>query len=112
MQAAGAVGMSVRTAQRWLAKYRATGLPGLVRLARSDTGRRKVADDAVGLIEGMALRKPQAVGGRHLSEGLRRGTGARIKSTVVWQCVLNRPSSGSSDGHAGARRAGGIPRPL
>ena len=59
MQAAGAVGVSVRTTQRWLAKYRATGLPGLARPVRSDSGRRKVTDVAVGLIEGMALRKPQ-----------------------------------------------------
>jgi putative transposase len=58
-QAATDAGVAVRTAQRWLAKYRASGLSGLARSARSDTGRRKLAAEVVGLIEGMALRKPQ-----------------------------------------------------
>jgi putative transposase len=59
MQAAADAGVGLRTAQRWLAKYRASGLSGLARPARSDTGRRKIAPEAVGLIEGLALRKPQ-----------------------------------------------------
>ena len=58
-QAASDAGVAVRTAQRWLAHYRATGLPGLARAARSDSRRRKLAAEVVELIEGLALRKPQ-----------------------------------------------------
>lgn len=58
-QAASDAGVAVRTAQRWLANYRATGLPGLARAARSDSSRRKLAAEVVELIEGLALRKPQ-----------------------------------------------------
>jgi len=45
--------------QRWLARYRATGLAGLVRAQRSDTGHRKLPAALVDVIEGMALRKPR-----------------------------------------------------
>lgn len=58
-QAATDAGVAVRTAHRWLANYRASGLSGLARSARSDTGQRKLAAEVVGLIEGIALRKPQ-----------------------------------------------------
>jgi putative transposase len=58
-QAASDAGVAVRTARRWLAKYRAKGMLGLARSARSDTGQRKLAVEVVGLIEGLALRKPQ-----------------------------------------------------
>jgi putative transposase len=57
--AASDAGVAVRTARRWLAKYRAMGLPGLARPARSGTGQRKLAAEVVGLVEGLALRKPQ-----------------------------------------------------
>ena len=52
-------GIALRTAKRWLARYRARGLAGLVRTARSDAGHRKLIPKLIGLIEGMALRKPQ-----------------------------------------------------
>ena len=42
-RAAAGAGVSIRTAQRWLARYRANGLPGLVRHPRMDAGRRKIA---------------------------------------------------------------------
>jgi putative transposase len=58
-QAASDAGVAVRTAQRWLAKYRSAGLLGLARSTRSDRHRRKLAAEAVELIEGLALRKPQ-----------------------------------------------------
>jgi hypothetical protein len=45
--------------QRWLARYRATGLVGLARAQRSDTGQRKLPAELVQVIEGMALRKPR-----------------------------------------------------
>lgn len=51
-------GVPLRTAQRWLARYRAEGLVGLARQPRSDQGRRALPDQLVALIEGMALRRP------------------------------------------------------
>jgi putative transposase len=58
-EAACDAGVPLRSAQRWLARYRATGLAGLVRAKRSDTGNRKFPAGLVHLIEGMALRKPR-----------------------------------------------------
>jgi putative transposase len=58
-RAAGDAGVPVRTARRWLAKYRALGLSGLARPARPDSGKRKLAAELVKLVEGMALSKPR-----------------------------------------------------
>jgi putative transposase len=58
-QAAYAAKISLRTAQRWLARYQALGLAGLARPARSDRGHRKLSAEVVRLIEGIALRKPR-----------------------------------------------------
>jgi putative transposase len=58
-QAAYVAKISLRTAQRWLARYQAFGLAGLARPARSDRGRRKLSAEVVRLIEGIALRKPR-----------------------------------------------------
>lgn len=57
--AARAAGVPLRTAQRWLARYRMHGLSGLERLTRSDAGARQTPADLVGLIEGMALKRPR-----------------------------------------------------
>ncbi len=56
---ARAAGVPLRTAQRWLARYRADGLAGLVRGPRADRGRRRMPTELLGLIEGLALRKPK-----------------------------------------------------
>ena len=58
-EAARNAGAPLRSAQRWLARYRADGLIGLVRAQRSDTGNRKLPEELVELIEGMALSKPR-----------------------------------------------------
>src|SRR5438128_7530437 len=58
-EAARDAGVPLRSVQRWLARYRATGLAGLVRAKRSDTGHRKLPAELVDVIEGMALRKPR-----------------------------------------------------
>ena len=52
-------GVALRTARRWLRRYRAEGLVGLVRSARGDAGRRKLSAEFASLIEGLALRKPR-----------------------------------------------------
>ena len=58
-EAARDAGVPLRSVQRWLARYRATGLAGLVRATRSDTGHRKLPAELVDVIEGLALRKPR-----------------------------------------------------
>ena len=58
-EAARDAGVPLRSVQRWLARYRASGLVGLARMKRSDTGKRKLPAELVDLIEGMALRKPR-----------------------------------------------------
>ena len=58
-EAARDAGVPLRSVKRWLARYRAAGLAGLVRAKRSDTGHRKLPAELVQVIEGMALRKPR-----------------------------------------------------
>jgi putative transposase len=55
---AAAAGVPPRTAQRWLARYRAAGLAGLARTPRRDQGRRRLPEELRLLIEGLALRRP------------------------------------------------------
>ena len=57
--AADAAGVPLRTAQRWLARYRRGGLAGLARPRRGDAGARRSPDDLVTLIEGMGLKRPR-----------------------------------------------------
>ena len=56
---AAAAGVPLRTAQRWLARYRRDGVPGLARPTRSDAGRRRLPSELVELIEGLGLRRPR-----------------------------------------------------
>jgi len=58
-EAARHAGVPLRSVQRWLARYRAAGLVGLVRAKRADMGKRKLPAELVALVEGMALRKPR-----------------------------------------------------
>jgi len=51
-------GVPLRTIQRWLARYRRDGMAGLARRFRADRGQRHLPSDLIGLIEGLALRKP------------------------------------------------------
>src|SRR3546814_8408445 len=50
--------ISLRTARRWLARYRADGPPGLARPTRPEAGKRTFPKELVELIEAMALLKP------------------------------------------------------
>ncbi len=56
--AAAHSGVPCRTPQRWLAQYRKCGLTGLAPRERSDSGKRRLPDDLVHLIEGLALQRP------------------------------------------------------
>ncbi|MFG1681351.1 helix-turn-helix domain-containing protein [Nonomuraea sp. NPDC049269] len=53
-------GVPERTLRRWRADYQADGLAGLARARRSDRGRRKIPDELVVFIEGLALAPAQA----------------------------------------------------
>jgi putative transposase len=59
-RAARQAGVPVRTAERWLARYRQRGLVGLARPVRRDAAVRRLPADLVALIEGMGLKKPRA----------------------------------------------------
>ncbi|MGY4398137.1 transposase [Sphingomonas sp. UYAg733] len=48
----------LRTARRWLARYRADGPAGLARPTRPEAGKRTFPKELVELVEGMALLKP------------------------------------------------------
>jgi putative transposase len=58
-QAARAAGIALRTAERWLSRYRSAGLIGLARTPRTDGGRPRLAGELVQLIEGLFLKKPR-----------------------------------------------------
>jgi len=49
----------LRTAQRWLVRYRTGGLVALARPDRSDRGVRRTPPELVRLVEGLALRRPR-----------------------------------------------------
>jgi putative transposase len=59
-RAARHAGVPVRTAERWLARYRQMGLAGLARPVRSDAAVHRLPADLVALIEGLGLKKPRA----------------------------------------------------
>jgi putative transposase len=86
VHAARNAGVSERTAQRWLARYRAGGLAGLAAAPRSDRGGRRMPDELVAAIEGMALRRPRpsaaTVHRRAVRVAERRGWSAPSYATV------------------------------
>jgi len=57
--AARHAGVPLRSAQRWLTRYRNGGLAALARSTRSDRGSRHLPAELVTLIEGLALRRPR-----------------------------------------------------
>ena len=100
--------VSFRTAQRWVAAYRAHGLSGLVRQGRADRGRRRrISLELQAVVEGLALRKPPwpvAAIAREL-EGLARDRGEPAPSyAVVYDVVARLPSALVSLGREGSKR--------
>src|SRR5947209_8675472 len=51
--------VTLRTARRWVQRYRREGLSGLARKERDDKDRRKLTPALQQVIEGLALRKPK-----------------------------------------------------
>ena len=58
-RAAAEADIPLRTAQRWLARYRRDGASGLARPRRQDAGRRRAPADLVALVEGLGLKRPR-----------------------------------------------------
>ena len=56
--AAAQAAVPYRTALRWMAAFRTGGLAALDKAPRSDKGKRRIPEDLVAFIEGLALRKP------------------------------------------------------
>jgi putative transposase len=59
-QAARHSGVALRTAERWLSRYRRAGLAGLARPVRSDADGHRLPADLVAFVEGMGLKRPRA----------------------------------------------------
>ncbi|NOT57912.1 MAG: transposase [Deltaproteobacteria bacterium] len=59
-RAARQAGVAIRTAERWLARYRQSDLAGLARPVRRDAATHRLPADLVALIEGMGLQKPRS----------------------------------------------------
>ena len=58
-RAAEEASLPLRTAQRWVSRYRQFGLAGLIRAGRADRGkRRRLSDELRRLAEGLALQRP------------------------------------------------------
>lgn len=56
---AAEAGLPLRTAQRWVGRYRRFGLAGLSRAARADRGkRRRLSEELHRLADGLALQNP------------------------------------------------------
>ena len=72
-----AAGVPVRTVRRWLERFRRNGVEGLARTERADRGRRRLPEELVRTVEGMALARPPpsaAAIHRHLADlALERG---------------------------------------
>src|SRR5262245_59692711 len=90
-RAAGDAGVRLRTAQRWLARYRADGLAGLARSARADRGTRRLPDELRLLIEGLALRPPgpSAAHVHRVVAGVARDRGWPVPSYATVYAVIH-----------------------
>jgi putative transposase len=61
--------LPLRTAQRWVSRYRRFALIGLIRAGRIDQGkRRRVPDDLRHLAEGLALERPPLAPARFIGK--------------------------------------------
>ena len=82
-EAATAANVPVRSLQRWVARYRKSGLASLARQQRSDAGRRRLPPALVGAIEGLALCTPRFTAAA-IHRRLRTLVGAQRKHQNPW----------------------------
>ncbi|WP_156295502.1 Mu transposase C-terminal domain-containing protein [Methylobacterium aquaticum] len=92
IHAAAQADVPLRTAQRWLARYRHDGLVGLARAGRRDAGHSRLPADLVTLIEGMALRRPRssAAAIHRRAAAVAEAQGWRIPSYSTVYAILAR----------------------
>ena len=82
--------LPLRTAQRWVSRYRRFGLIGLIRAGRADQGkRRRVPDDLRRLAEGLALERPPLGPERHLPGNLPHCPRARGEPPPGYHTIYN-----------------------
>lgn len=91
-RAAADAGVSLRTAQRWLTRYRRHGLAGLARLVRRDAGGHRAPADLVALIEGMGLKKPRSSAAtiHRRVDDVAAARGWRAPSYAMVRAILSR----------------------
>ena len=90
-------GIPLRTAQRWLARYRRDGLAGLALQPRSDRGQPRVAHpDLVRLIEGLARQTPPPT-----AAFVHRGSAQNFRGR---SCSIMLPMCGWATGARSGRR--------
>lgn len=98
-QAARHAGVPIRTAERWLARYRKIGLVGLAHSVRSDAAAHRLTADLGTLIEGMGLKKPRSSAAaihRRISD-IAKGKGWRVPSYGHGLFNSCQPRSGADD---------------
>src|SRR5437879_628558 len=104
---AAEAGLTVRTAQRWVERYRKNGLASLARKERTDHGgRRAVSSRMVTTIEGLALEKPRIPVTAIYRELKEYGAniGEPVPSyPVVYRIVRAMPSSLLALAHEGSK---------
>src|SRR4051794_41026188 len=108
--AARAAGTPLRTAQRWLSRYRKGGLRALARDDRADRGQRRAISPALSeFVEGLALaRPPLPISAIHREAGkLAVALGEAVPSEdTVWRVVRSIPPGLTTLAHEGAKRYG------
>lgn len=92
-------GISVRTAERWLALYRRNGLAGLGRSIRNDAEARRLPDDLLALIEG---KEASSFSRRYSSAHQHDGQGARLAGSLLQHRLCDPRRSRPGDGDTGA----------
>ncbi|WP_125900925.1 DNA-binding domain-containing protein [Methylobacterium indicum] len=84
--------MLLRTAQRWLARYRHDGPIGLARAGRRNADHSRLLADLVTLLDGMALRRPRssAAAIHRRDTAIAEAQGWRIPSYSTVYAILTR----------------------
>jgi putative transposase len=104
---AAEAGLTLRTAQRWVERYRKDGFASLARKERTDQGgRRAVSSRMVAIIEGLALEKPLIPVAAIYREVKEFGAnfGEPVPSyPVVYRIVRAMPSSLLALAHEGSK---------
>jgi transposase len=107
---AAEAGLAFRTAQRWVAQYRASGLSALVRKSRGDCGARRIVSETIKTaVEGLALeshRIPVTSVHRQIKEFAEATGDTAPGYWTVYDVVRELPPSLRALAHRGAKSYG------